>query len=437
MKPVERTVRIRGARVPVCLLPKDGDFSPESPWNPVAQVSIDIGCGRVLAVGEDKACGPGVEAEVDLGGHLLLPGWVDAHVHLDKTYTWDRAPNLSGTFGEAISVLGADKAHWTAEDLRRRATTALETAAAHGTAAMRSHVDTGPDRGRASWEVLSALREEWADRLDLQLVSLCGVEDYAGPRGQALADIPVAFGAAALGGMPRMQPDLPGQLDRLMALASERGVGLDLHVDENGEAGSRCLLEVAEAVLRNRFAHPVVCGHCCSLAVQAPEDRRQTMERVKAAGIGIISLPLCNSFLQDRRPASAVAGLLEGGYSPFWRGLTPVVDLLRAGIPVACASDNVRDAFYAYGDYDLAEVWRESVRLAHLEHCFRESLETVTRTPARLMGLEALGIVEPGALARLVEMETPCLSRLLARPLTPRRIWDGEAFIRKPLPRNA
>lgn len=430
----EPEYRIRRARVPVCLLPASGNFSPESPWNPVAEVTIEVDGDRIIAVREDGEGGTGTAREVDLGGNLLMPGWVDAHVHLDKTYTWDRAPNLSGTFSEAISVLGKDKEHWTADDLRRRAVLALGTAEAHGTVVIRSHVDTGLDRGRLSWEVLSELRDEWAGRLEVQLVSLCGVEDYSGPHGSALADIPMEFGPVALGGMPRMHADLPSELDRLLALASERNVGLDLHVDENGEAGARCLLEVAEAVLRNGFPHPVICGHCCSLAVQAPQDRLKTVDRVRAAGIGIISLPLCNLYLQDRRPGSALSGLMEGGSSPFWRGLTPVVDLLQAGIPVACASDNVRDAFYAYGDYDMLEVWRESVRLAHLEHCFRSSLDTVTRTPAKLLGLDDAGRIEPGARARFVELESTCLSRLLSRPTTARRIWDGQAFVRQRLP---
>jgi cytosine deaminase len=217
-----------------------------------------------------------------------------------------------------------------------------------------------------------------------------------------------------------MSPELPGHFDRQLAIARERGVGLDLHVDENGNPDSECLRLIAEAVLRAEFPHPVVCGHCCSLAVQPPARQRATLDLVKAAGLKVISLPMCNLYLQDRRAAGAFPR------HPAWRGLTLISDMLDAGIPVACASDNVRDAFFAYGDFDLLEVYTQSVRLAHLDTRLAASARIISATAAEIVGQPAAGRIAPGSPAQLVMTSARSFSELLSRPAGPRRCVDGE-----------
>jgi len=360
---------------------------------------------------------PGAKT-IDLEGSLVFPGFVDAHVHLDKTHTWNRAPNRSGTFQEALEVLGRDADNWTRADLLKRADFALRCAWEHGTRLIRTHVDTGPE-SEPSHAAMAELREAWRGRIDLQTVPLTGVGAYAGRAGEDLADMALGHGASALGGFSLMTSDLPAQLDRLLAVARDRGVGIDLHVDENGNPREEVLLAVAEAVLRTGFPHPVVCGHCCSLAVQDPARQRSTIDLVKAAGIRVISLPLCNLYLQGRR-----SGVFPRG--PHWRGLTLVHDLIDAGVPVACASDNVRDAFYAFGDYDAAEVLVASVRLAHLDERLPEAIRVVTAGAADLIGRPDRGRVAVGSPAQLVVFPARSFSELLSRPGSARRLLEGE-----------
>lgn len=369
---------------------------------------------------EGSVCG-GEESAINGAGWIAWPAPLDAHVHLDKAHTWDRSPNLSGTFAEALEVLGADRRHWSENDLFRRADFSLRSAFAHGTGAIRSHVDTGHGKSPMAWEVLADLKLRWSERLELQLVSLCGVADYSGPGGEKLADLPLQFGASALGGMPLMNPDLPRQLERLLDLACEREVGLDLHVDESGDPGARCLQAIAEAVLKKRFSYPVTCGHCCSLAVQDAAAQRATLDLVAAAGLRIVSLPLCNLYLQDRRGRAEAWRPL----TPGWRGLTLVRDFLDAGVTIACASDNVRDAFYAYGDFDLFEVWRYSLRLAHLDSHMAKSLEVVTRQAAKVMGLPDRESLAPGCRADLLLFRADSFSQLASRDQVERRFIRG------------
>ena len=356
---------------------------------------------------------------LDLNGAMVFPGFVDAHVHLDKAHTWERAPNRSGRFSEAFEVLARDKENWSRADLMRRAGFALHCAWEHGTRVLRTHVDTWLPWGEVNHAAMQELREAWSGRITLQTVPLTGIANYSGPDGDAVADLAVKYGACALGGWSPMSPDLPGQLDRLLAIARDRGLGLDLHVDENGDPREEVLRTVAEAVIRNKFGNPVVCGHCCSLAVQPPERQRSTIALVRQAGIRVVSLPLCNLYLQDRRGT-------EFPRTPRWRGITLIHDLLDAGVPVACASDNVRDAFHAYGDFDAAEVYLQSVRLAHLDSRLAQSVGVVTAAAADIVGLPEMGRVAPGAPAHLVVFPACSFSELLSRPGSDRRLVDGE-----------
>ena len=411
---------LRRARVPVSVLPA-GFPAAADPLEPAVLCDLTIARDAIATVtpaGADKAPGGSGTRIVDAGGALVFPAFIDAHTHLDKAHTWFRAPNRTNTFFDALDTLWRDKENWTAADLHRRAGFALRCAWAHGTRLIRTHVDTAFPGAETSHAVMAELRAEWRGRIELQTVPLCGDEHFPTSEGRRVADLALRYGASALGGFLQMSPGLPRRIEALLTLARERGVGIDLHVDENGRAESECLRLVAEAVLRTQFPLPVVCGHCCSLAGQPPDRQRATIALVKEAGIGVISLPLCNLYLQDRRGEFPV--------SPHWRGLTLVRDLLSAGVPVACASDNVRDAFCRYGDLDMAEVYSQSVRLAHLEADLGASVGTVTRLAANIVGRPELGRIAPGGPARFVIFTARSFSELLSRPAASRQCIDGE-----------
>lgn len=415
-------ILLKNARVPLAVLPDDLDAAPEcastEPWATVDIAVTDNVITAVTASGSgDDAATPGAEV-IDLGGRIVFPGFLDAHTHLDKAHSWDRAPNRRGEFWDAIQILSDDKANWTEEDLYKRATFTLRCAEAYGSVAVRTHVDTGPEFGKHSHEVMNQLRSEWAGRIELQTVSLCGVENYSEPGCDYIVDSTLAHPAACLGGMPQMNPDLDKQLDRLFAIASERNAGIDLHVDENGLAEAEVLRHVALAKIRNDFHGPVTCGHCCSLSIQPRERQMDTIRIVAEAGVHVISLPLCNMYLQDRtRDENERPG------TPKWRGVTMFHELMDAGVTVATASDNVRDAFYAYGDLDMFEVYLQTVRIAHLDRCLDRSVKVATANPAAIMRCDTFGSIEPGKAARFVVFQARTFSELLSRPTQRRSIF--------------
>ena len=298
--------------------------------------------------------------DAELAGRVVLPGTVDCHTHLDKGHVWPRTPNPDGTFDGALDAVGRDReAHWSACDVETRMRFALECAYAHGTVAVRTHLDSPPPQDAISWPVFEAVREEWAGRIELQAACLFGID--------ACRDVDwfdglvrrVAAAGGVLGTVTYPLPDLDALLDRVFAAALRHDLELDFHADETQDPGSATLAAIAAAAYRHRFERPILVGHCCSLARQGGDAVRRTLDAVAATTIGIVSLPLCNLYLQDRR---------TDGTTPRQRGVTLVHELAARGVSVSLASDNTRDPFYAYGDLDLLEVLRTGVRAAHLDH---------------------------------------------------------------------
>jgi cytosine deaminase len=164
--------------------------------------------------------------------------------------------------------------------------------------------------------------------------------------------------------------------------------------------------------LRRRFKAPIQVGHVCSLSVQTEAEARATISLCADAGLRVVNLPMCNMYLQGRL----------SGRTPRWRGITMVHEFHAAGVPVSFASDNCRDPYYAYGDYDMMEVYREAVRIAQLDHPFGAWAASVTATPATSCDFKDRGCIAVGAPADLVLFRARSMTELLARPQADRVI---------------
>jgi len=371
-------------------------------------VDVEIAAGtiaQIIPAGTKPVSFYGDIPVVDLQGGLVWPCFVDMHTHLDKSHIWERSPNPDGTFASAIEAVQADaQKNWNADDVYKRMEFGLKCSYAHGTKAIRTHIDSAGEQGSVSLEVFEALQAEWGDRLILQAASLVSLDYFLTPAGEKLADRIAQIGGI-LGGFAYMNPDLDKQLDRVFALAQERNLNLDFHTDENDDPDSVTLQQVAKTAIRHQFSGQIICGHCCSLAVQPPDLVTETLALVKAANIGIVSLPMCNLYLQDRQSQA----------TPRWRGVTLLHELKAAGIRVAVASDNCRDPFYGFGDHDVLEVFNMAVRIAHLDRPWGDWPCAVTKTPADLMGLPNLGRIAVGLPADLILFKARNFSELLSR----------------------
>ncbi len=401
------------ARVPLCLttaspLPAAGEG--------LGACDLFIRGGRIADIAAPGTLGVAAPV-VDCDQGIVLPRLVDLHTHLDKGHIWPRRANPDGTHGGArISVMEDRAANWNADDVRARMDFALRCAYAHGTRAVRTHIDSLGKQAAISWPVFAELREMWKGRIDLQAVALFPI-DYAlddEPMFRALV-ARVAHHGGVLGGMTflgSVDDRCRLALSRLFEAAAANGLDLDFHVDETDEREARTLGAIADAVQSTGFAGRVVAGHCCSLALAPDSEREETIKRVADAGLSIVSLPICNMYLMGR----------AANRTPRWRGVTTVHEFAAAGVSVSVASDNTRDPFYAYGDLDLLEVYRESVRILQLDHGKPDWLRLVASTPAQVMGLPDHGRLEAGLAADLIILRARSFNEMNARPQSDRTV---------------
>jgi cytosine deaminase len=394
---------LTNAHVPACLLNPEEAIAATKTREGLVAVDIEI-AGNAIANIVPATATSRQELRHDLKNGIVFPCFVDIHSHLDKGHTCERSPNPDGTFDSALTTVHKDAEHWNEEDVYRRMEFGIKCSYAHGTKALRTHIDSFGEQAAISLGVFKTLQNEWANRVILQAVSLVTLDYYQTPEGIALADRIAEIGGI-LGGVVYTHPDLDAQLDAVFTLAKERHLDLDFHTDENTDPSSICLRHIAQAAIRHQFAGKIVCGHCCSLSVQSPESVENTLSLVKQAGIGIVSLPMCNLYLQDRHP----------NRTPRLRGVTILHELKQQGIPIAVASDNCRDAFYGFGDHDVLEVFTQSVRIAHLDTPYGDSPCTVTKTAADLIGLPTVGRIAIGLPADLVIFKARYFSELLSR----------------------
>jgi len=392
---------LKNAHVPSCLL----DVTPFLPSTRegLCLVDLHIHQGNIQQVIPANLTDQDLPS-LDLQQQIILPCLIDVHTHLDKGHIWERSPNLEGTFSLALSQGNGDREkYWQPEDVYRRMEFGLKCSYGHGTQAVRTHIDSSGKQAEISLDVFQSLQSAWQNKITLQAVSLVSLDYYQTPEGIALADKIAEIGGI-LGGVGWENPDLETQLDNIFTLAKERNLALDFHADENGDRNSLCLQKIAQTAIKHDFSNQITCGHCCSLAVQSAEVVNKTIELVKQAGIAVVSLPMCNLYLQDRQP----------GITPHWRGVTRVHELQRQGVPVAFASDNCRDPFFGFGDHDVLEVFEQAVRIAHLDAPYGDWIASVTTTPAKIMNLP-LGKIIPGNSADLIIFPARYFSELLAR----------------------
>jgi len=413
---------LKNAHIPVSLL-ENLHFQAETREGLVL-VDMEVTNGQINSITTPTTADTSSTPFWDLQRSIVFPCFVDMHTHLDKGHIWERSPNLLGTFAGALTTIRQDaERFWSEEDVYRRMEFGLKCSYAHGTMALRTHLDSFGEQGEISLRVFKTLQKAWSDKISLQAVPLVPLDYYQTPPGIELANSYADVGSV-LGGVVYINPNLDRELEQVLEIATERNMDLDLHVDENGDISSICLEKIAQAALKNEFRGKIICGHCCSLSVQPPEVVKKTLALVKEARIGIVSLPMCNLFLQDR----------YGDKTPFWRGVTQVHELKGAGIPVAFASDNCRDPFYGFGDHDMLEVFSQSVRICHLDTPYQDWCHSFTKTPATLMGLHDIGKIAISKSADLVIFSARYFSELLARPQSDRQVMRRGKFINTQLP---
>jgi cytosine deaminase len=299
----------------------------------------------------------------DVGGALALPAFVDAHTHLDKAFTAARLGAVQPGLLGGIAATAADRVHWTPADLHARASRALAWAFGAGTRQLRTHINWWqPDEAPLAWQVVDALKNEWAGRIALEKVALCPLAFFDDPaRAKALLRRIAASGPGAVpGAFVHSTNWNPDALRHLLAGAQDLGLDVDLHVDEELAPEARGVEATARILREIGFTGRVVCGHACALAAQAPARALATLDAVARVPITMVSLPMANLLLQDA----------EDGRTPRLRGITLVKEAAARAIPLLFASDSVQDAFCRLGSLDPVETMGAAAMAAQLAEPF-------------------------------------------------------------------
>ncbi|MCB0184015.1 MAG: amidohydrolase family protein, partial [Caldilineaceae bacterium] len=329
--------------------------------------------------------------EWDLAGRVVLPGLVDAHTHLDKSYF--PIPNQSGTLLEAIDLWRAHKGYRTRADIAKTVRQALRTAIANGITAMRSHIDVEANGDLATVETVLAIREEFRDQLDLQLVAL-GYPGGTREQRQTMRSA-LDLGLDLVGGAPALTANPHAEIDACFALAEATGKPLDLHIDETEDPQMLSLDYLAAKTKAHGLQGRVTAGHCCSLAFVDNATVGRVLDNVASAQLNLVTLPSCNLVLMGR------------AIQPVPRGMTPVKAILAHGINICAASDNVHDPFNPFGNYDLLQIANLTAHVAHLTGTaeIQTVLEMVTTKAAQTLNLPSPAVTV-GSVADLVVLDT-------------------------------
>lgn len=379
------------------------------------RVDVVIDEERVVAVGPGEA--PDAASSVDAGGGLLLPAFIDTHVHLDKVLIRDQLVEHDGTLRGAIDAIHAAKRTYDVEDVRRRARSVIEASVLTGSTRLRSHVDVDTVGGLVPLEGVLAAARDCDDIAEVQVIAFPQEGILRDPGAAALMEQAMARGATVVGGMPHWEVNEADQREHVrfcFALAAQHDADVDMHVDETDDGSVRTLAMVVEETERRGWQGRVTVGHVCALSAADEGYADDVIAGCARAGVTVVANPVTNLVLQGRGDRGLVR-----------RGTTRVRELLSAGVPVAFGQDCVHDGFYPFGRGDLLEVALISAHATHLTTVEEQhvALAAVTTVPAAAWRLGDDYGVAPGARADLQLYAAPTWPEVLRLQTPPRQVW--------------
>jgi cytosine deaminase len=357
-----------------------------------APVDIGVKGGRIVAIKPKLAC---EAAEVDVGGHLALPGFVDTHIHLDKACLLGRCGHNHGSVSEAIRAVAGMKKDFTVEDVYARGSRVLERAIVHGTTRMRTHVEIDPRIGLRGFEAVKALKRDYAWAIDLSLCVFPQEGLTNDPGAEELLVRALRDGGEAIGGCPYMDTDPNAHLERIFNLAQEFDIDVDLHLDFDLDPSWWHLDEVCRQTERRNYGGRVAIGHATKLSALPPERMKAATAQLARAGVAVTVLPATDLYLMGREATHNAP-----------RGLTLAHKLAGDGVLCSVATNNVLNPFTPFGDASLLRMANFYANVAHASVSdFDTCLDLVTELPARLMNLDDYGI-RIGNPADLIVLDT-------------------------------
>lgn len=336
------------------------------------------------------------EEVIDGKENLLLPPFVDSHVHLDATLTAGQPEwNETGTLFDGIRIWSERKQDLTKEDVKSRAKKTLLNMVGHGIQHVRSHVDV-TDPHLIAARALLELREELKDQIDLQLVAFPqeGILSY--PHGRELMEQAVKEGLDVVGDIPHFEFTTEygwQSVHFLMALADKYDRLVDVHCDEIDDPASRNLEVLATEAYERGMKDRVTASHTTAMGSYNDAYTYKLFRLLKMSDINFVSNPLVNVHLGGRFDTY-----------PKRRGVTRIKELTGAGINVSFGEDDIQDPWNPLGDGNMLDAVTMGVYIAHLMgyHQLQDAFNYVTYNGAKTLHISDNYGIEVGKPANCI-----------------------------------
>jgi cytosine deaminase len=348
--------------------------------------ALVVADGRIAAilVAADTAPSP---VTIDLSGALVVPGFVEGHIHLDTSFYGDVwRPHKPCTNGFDVHERVAFQAQNLAEaaPMEVRAKNQLELCLANGSTQMRSHVMVDGTVGLKSLETILKVREAYKDLIDIQLVAFPQNGILRSPGTAQLLDDAIEAGADLVGGLDpaTFDRDIEKHLDVVFGIAEKRGVDVDIHLHDPGTLG---VFEIEQIAARTRalgMEGHVAVSHAYSLGDVSADSLKKAADDLARSGVSIMT------------------------NAPGSRPFPPVSVLRQAGVNVFSGNDNIRDSWWPYGDGDMLS---RAATIGYRSGYYTDdelltAFDVVTAAGAKALRLEGYG-VQVGAKADFVALK--------------------------------
>ncbi len=335
---------------------------------------IGVAAGRIVSIAPAGAASDAAR-RTDIAGALLVPAFVEGHIHLDTSFYGDKwiahKPCTNGfDVHERVAFQAENMAQ--AAPMAERARNQLELCVANGSLQMRSHVMVDGSVGLKSLETILKIREEYRDIIDIQLVAFPQSGILKSPGTPELLDEAVAMGADLVGGLDpaSFDRDVQGHLDVVFGVANKHGVGVDIHLHDFGTLGAFTVEEICARTVALGMQGKVAISHAYGLGNLDLDAARRIGAKIAAAGVSIMT------------------------NAPGDHAFPPVALLRGEGVNVFAGSDNIRDSWWPYGDGDmLGRAMMIGYRSGfYTDEELSAAFDVVTAAGAKALGLEGYGI---------------------------------------------
>src|SRR5215472_14309725 len=310
-------------------------------------------CDIGIVAGRIAAIAPHLHSEgrtIDLAGHLVCGGFIETHIHLDKSCILERCSSERGDLTEAINEAAKAKASFTPEDVHARAKRTLEKSIVNGTTHMRTHLEVDPGVGLRGLEGVLPLVKEYAWAIDLQICVFPQEGLLNNPGTDQLMVEALKRGCSAVGAAPYTDSDPRGQIDRIFEMAREFDVDIDMHLDFGPTPDKMTFDHVCRRTDEYKYGGRVAIGHVTQATSLSLAGFEAMAKRLAGAGVALTVLPSTDLYLMGRHHTHD---------HNITRGVVPAHKLLRHGVNCSLSSNNVLNPFTPFGDCSL-------IRMANL-----------------------------------------------------------------------